>query len=101
MIIEDYCFLGPHCVFTNDRYPRSCGEWKLEKTHLKRGSSVGANATVLCGLELGEFSMIGCGSTVIRNVPPRSLVVGNPARIVKVFKDEEILEKFKNSNIKI
>lgn len=101
LIIEDYCFLGPHCVFTNDRYPRSAGNWKMEQTILKRGSSVGANATVLCGLVLGEFSMVGCGSTVIKSIPPKTLVVGNPARIVKIFDDEELTAKFKNTNVKI
>jgi len=94
LIIEDYCFLGPHCVFTNDKYPRASGEWKLEKTILRKGASVGANSTILCGLELGEYSMVGCGSVVIKTVPPKALVVGNPARIVKIFKCEEIKEKF-------
>jgi UDP-2-acetamido-3-amino-2,3-dideoxy-glucuronate N-acetyltransferase len=94
LVIDDYCFLGPHCTFTNDKYPRSCGNWTLEKTHLKKGSSVGANATILCGIELGEYSMVGCGSVVIRTVPPKTLVVGNPARIVKVFTYKEIKDKF-------
>jgi UDP-2-acetamido-3-amino-2,3-dideoxy-glucuronate N-acetyltransferase len=101
LVIEDYCFLGPHCVFTNDRYPRSAGVWKMEQTILKRGASVGANATVLCGLHLGEFSMVGCGSTVIKSVPPKTLVVGNPARMVKIFSDQELLEKFKETGIMI
>lgn len=101
LVIEDYCFLGPHCVFTNDRYPRSHGKWVMEKTILKRGASVGANATVLCGVALGEFSMVGCGSTVIKSVPPKTLVVGNPARIVKIFSDSELLEKFDGASIRI
>lgn len=101
LVIEDYCFLGPHCVFTNDRYPRSHGKWTMESTVLKRGSSVGANATVLCGIELGEFCMVGCGSTVIRDVPPKTLVVGNPAKVVRIFKDSELLEKFKDADIQI
>lgn len=94
LIIEDYCFLGPHCTFTNDKYPRSVGSWKLEKTLLKKGCSVGANSTILCGITLGEYCMIGCGSTVIRSVPPKTLVVGNPAKIIKVFSDDELIEKF-------
>jgi UDP-2-acetamido-3-amino-2,3-dideoxy-glucuronate N-acetyltransferase len=101
MIIEDYCFLGPHCVFTNDRYPRSHGKWTQEETTLKRGSSVGANSTVLCGLTLGEFSMVGCGSTVVKSVPPKTLVVGNPAHVVRIFKDQELIDKFKGSTISI
>jgi acetyltransferase-like isoleucine patch superfamily enzyme len=99
IVIEDYCFLGPHCVFTNDRYPRSAGTWKIEQTILKRGASVGANATVLCGLFLGEFSMVGCGSTVIKSVPPITLVVGNPARIIKIFSDDQLREKFKETSV--
>jgi len=92
--VEDYCFIGPHAVFTNDRNPRSMGPWKLENTVLRRGASVGANATVLCGIELGEFSMVGCGSVATRTVAPRTLVVGNPARPVKVFTLEELSNKF-------
>lgn len=101
MVIEDYCFLGPHCVFTNDKYPRSAGKWKLEKTILKKGASIGANATILCGISLGEFCMVGCGSTVIKNIPPKSLVVGNPARLVKIFSDEELYKKFEGIEINI
>ena len=92
--IEDYCFLGPHCTFTNDKYPRAVGDWKLEETVLKRGCSIGANSTILCGLTLGEYCMVGCGSTVITSVPEKTLVVGNPARIVKRFSDDDLLEKF-------
>lgn len=94
LVIEDYCFIGPHAVFTNDRNPRSCGPWTLEGTVLRRGASVGANATVLCGLELGEFSMAGCGSVVTKTVAPRTLVMGNPARPRRVFTLEELKTKF-------
>jgi acetyltransferase-like isoleucine patch superfamily enzyme len=94
LVIEDYCFIGPHAVFTNDRNPRSCGPWKLEQTFLRRGASVGANASVVCGIEMGEFSMAGCGSVVTRTVAPRTLVMGNPARPRRVFTLEELKEKF-------
>lgn len=94
LVVEDYCFIGPHAVFTNDRYPRACGEWTPETTILRRGASVGANATIVCGLEMGEFSMAGCGAVVTRSVPPRTLVTGNPARTRRVFTLQELKAKF-------
>ena len=69
-------------------------KYVVSRQLLKSGTSIGANATVLCGIELGEYSMVGCGSVVIKSVPPKSLVVGNPAKIIKVFSCEEIKEKF-------
>ena len=94
LVIEDYAFIGPHAVFTNDRYPRSVGPWKAEGTHVRCGASVGANATVLCGTTLGEFSMVGCGSVVLLDVPPLTLMVGNPARKSRRFTASELAEKF-------
>ena len=91
--VEDYVFLGPHCVFTNDLYPRSFGDWQITETVLKKGCSVGANATVICGVTLGAYSMVGAGSVVTKNVPPAALVVGNPAKFVKFFEDEETYKK--------
>jgi acetyltransferase-like isoleucine patch superfamily enzyme len=88
--VEDYAFLGPHCVFTNDLYPRSFGDWKISNTKIKKGASIGANATILCGTEIGEFAMVGCGSVVTKDVPPKTLVVGNPAKFKKVLKDKNI-----------
>jgi acetyltransferase-like isoleucine patch superfamily enzyme len=79
--VEDDVFLGPFCVFTNDMFPRSKShshEW--QKTLIKKGASVGANATILCGITLGEFSFIGAGSVVTKSVPDFALVTGNPAR---------------------
>ena len=92
--LEDYCFVGPHAVFTNDKYPRACGFWKCELTLLKRGASIGANATVLCGLTLGEFSMIGCGAVVTKSIPDRALAQGNPARVTRFFTTDELKTKF-------
>jgi acetyltransferase-like isoleucine patch superfamily enzyme len=81
--VEDDCFLGPHMVFTNDLTPRSFNhDFKITKTQLKRGASVGANATLVCGITLGEYSMVGAGSVVTKNVAPHALVIGNPARVV-------------------
>jgi UDP-2-acetamido-3-amino-2,3-dideoxy-glucuronate N-acetyltransferase len=89
--IEDDAFIGPHVCFTNDRYPRAVGEtgqplvggeWEVVETLVKRGASIGANANVICGVTVGEEAMVGAGSTVTRDVPPSSLVVGSPARVI-------------------
>lgn len=81
--VESNCFLGPHMVFTNDLTPRSfVHDFKITKTLLKQGASVGANATLICGITLGEYCMVGAGSVVSKDVPPYTLVVGNPAKAV-------------------
>ena len=81
--ICDDVFIGPNAVFTNDFYPRSFSkDWEVFKTILEKGCSVGANATIICGNTLGEYSMVGAGSVVTKDVPPYTLVVGNPARII-------------------
>lgn len=81
--IEDDVFLGPHMVFTNDLYPRSFNQdWKLMKTVIKRGASIGANATIMCGITVGEYAMVGSGSVVTKDVPSFALVVGNPAKAI-------------------
>ena len=80
--IEDDVFLGPFCVFTNDMFPRSkVYHSEVAETIIKKGASVGANATVLCGIELGSYCLIGAGAVVTRSVPDFALVTGNPARI--------------------
>ena len=79
--IEDGVFLGPSMTFTNDMYPRAFNDtWEITKTVVRRGASIGANATIRCGIEIGEYSMIGAGSVVTQDVKPYTLVVGNPAR---------------------
>ncbi len=81
--IEDDVFLGPHVTFTNDLYPRAFDpEWHVVSTLVKCGASVGANVTIVCGVELGGYSMVGAGAVVTKDVPPHALVLGNPARIV-------------------
>lgn len=80
--VEDDVFLGPSCVFTNVLNPRAFLERKDEfrTTRVARGATVGANATIVCGHDLGEYCMVGAGSVVPRGVAPYALVVGNPAR---------------------
>lgn len=81
--IEDDVFIGPSVVFTNDRLPRSksYGPEGLLKTLVKIGASIGANATLLPGIRIGEFAMVSAASVVTKNVPPYALVAGSPARI--------------------
>ena len=79
--IEDDVFIGPNATFTNDLFPRSKNpDWKLAKTVIKKGASIGANATIVCGHEIGEYALIGAGTVVTKNVKPYALMVGNPAR---------------------
>lgn len=82
VICEDDVFLGPSMVFTNVVNPRSAVNRKNQyaTTRVKRGASIGANATIVCGHDIGEFAFIGAGSVVTKNVPPYALVVGNPGR---------------------
>jgi UDP-2-acetamido-3-amino-2,3-dideoxy-glucuronate N-acetyltransferase len=84
VICEDDVFLGPSMVFTNISNPRSAvvRRGQYEKTLVKRGASIGANATIVCGHDIGEFAFIGAGAVVTKEVPPYALVVGNPARQV-------------------
>ena len=82
VICEDDVFLGPSMVFTNVTNPRSGvnRREKYEETLVKRGATIGANATIVCGITLGEFCFIGAGAVVTKDVPPYALLVGNPAR---------------------
>ncbi len=84
VVCEDDVFLGPSCVFTNVTNPRSFISRKHEfkQTLVKRGATIGANATVVCGHTIGEFALIGAGAVVTKDVLPYALVVGNPSRQV-------------------
>jgi acetyltransferase-like isoleucine patch superfamily enzyme len=85
--IEDEVFVGPHAVFTNDLRPRAVGYWEIVPTLVKKGSSIGAGAVILCGVTIGEGAMVGAGSVVTKDVPPHSVVMGNPAWIAKKGSD--------------
>ena len=79
---DDDVFLGPSCVFTNVTNPRSAvnRRGQYDRTHVGRGASIGANATIVCGHDIGAYAFIGAGAVVTKNVPAYALVVGNPAR---------------------
>jgi UDP-2-acetamido-3-amino-2,3-dideoxy-glucuronate N-acetyltransferase len=79
---EDDVFLGPSCVFTNVINPRSAVSRKdqFQKTLVRKGASIGANATIICGCTIGEYALIGAGTVVTKNVPPYSLIAGNPGK---------------------
>ncbi len=92
--IEDGAFVGPHVTFTNDLYPAAVdkdgnllggtgsGGWDVVETVVERGASIGANATIVCGVRIGAGALVGAGSVVTRDIPPGMLAVGNPARVV-------------------
>lgn len=94
--IEDDVFIGPHACFVNDKYPRATvngrlkekdKDWVAEKIVVKKGASIGANATILGGVTIGENSIVGAGSVVTKNVPSDSIVTGNPAKVIGKIKD--------------
>jgi len=84
--LEDHVFCGPSMVFTNIKLPRSefpqRGSKFYSKTLVKKSASIGANATIICGVTIGEYALIGSGAVVTKDVPPYTLVVGNPGRFV-------------------
>lgn len=89
--IEDGAFIGPHVCFTNDRYPASVaesgelldqGDWTVTPTRVGAGASIGANATIVCGVTIGAKALIAAGAVVTRDIPPGTLAMGCPARIV-------------------
>lgn len=90
--IEDDCFIGHGVMFINDKYPRSTNEdgsmqteadWKVEKTHIKKGASIGSNATILCGVTIGENAIVGAGAVVTKDIPDGTTVAGNPAKLIQ------------------
>lgn len=96
--IEDEVFIGHHVVFINDKYPRSVNDngelkkdedWESLKTIIKKGASIGSNATLLAGITVGKNSIVGAGAVVTNNVPDNVIVVGNPARLIRSLVDRE------------
>jgi UDP-2-acetamido-3-amino-2,3-dideoxy-glucuronate N-acetyltransferase len=91
VIIEDEVFVGHGVMFTNDRFPRATNEdgslqteadWSVERTLVKRGASIGSNATIVAGITIGEGALVGAGAVVTKDVPPHAIVVGVPAKVV-------------------
>ena len=81
--IQDDVFVGPNVAFTNDKVPRAFKlDWEIIPTLIESGASIGANATIICGITIGEYAMVAAGSVVTRDVPPYTLVMGSPARPV-------------------
>lgn len=90
--IENEVFIGHHVVFINDRYPKATNkkqqlqtdtDWELQRTIVKIGASIGSNATILGGITIGEYSIVGAGSVVTKSVAPYTIVAGNPARVIR------------------
>jgi len=92
--IETELFIGHSVMFINDKYPPATttngqsqteADWECVPTLIEKGASIGSNATILCGVTIGEHAIVGAGSVVTRNVPPRAVVAGNPARVVRIL----------------
>ena len=90
--IADNCFIGHGVMFTNDLFPRATNsdgsqqtgeDWVLVETFVQKGASIGSNATILCGVTIGENALVGAGAMVTKDVPANSVVVGNPARVIE------------------
>jgi len=103
VVCEDDVFLGPSMVFTNVTNPRSAviRRGQYEKTIVKKGASIGANATIVCGHDIGRFAFIGAGAVVTKEVPDYALVVGNPARQIGWMSEYGHRLKFDENNIAV
>ena len=95
--IGEEVFIGPSVTFTNDLLPSAVGEWTVTPTTVAAGASIGANATIVCGVTIGEGALVGAGSVVVDDVPARTLVVGNPARVVRCLTDQEVPDRWRET----
>ena len=95
--IDDQVFIGHGVTFINDRYPRAttpdgalqgATDWTVVPTRVRRGAAIGSGSTILCGVEIGEHAIVGAGSVVTRDVPARTIVAGNPARVLRTVEEE-------------
>ncbi len=86
--LEDDVMVGPNATFTNDLFPRSKKTFELKTTVVKSGASIGANATILCGITIGKGAMVGAGAVVTKDVPDQAVVAGNPARILRYLEQQ-------------
>jgi len=98
VIVEDGVFIGPHVCFTNDKYPRAVNpegslmeadDWEIVPTLVKQGAGIGANATIMCGITIGEYAMVGAGAVVTRDVPAYAIVAGIPAQVIGDIRDRQ------------
>lgn len=89
MRVGDDVFIGPHATFTNDRFPRSREAFNCETMVIERGATIGAGAILLPGVSVGERAMVGAGAVVTKDVPPFTVVLGNPARVVRTVPEAE------------
>jgi acetyltransferase-like isoleucine patch superfamily enzyme len=94
VVIEDHVFIGHGVMFINDSYPRATtdagglqteGDWKVERTVIRKGASIGSGATILSNTTVGENAIVGAGSVVTKDVPPNAIVAGNPARVLRTI----------------
>jgi acetyltransferase-like isoleucine patch superfamily enzyme len=95
--IEDNVFIGHSVTFINDTYPRATAaggglqteaDWKVEKTHICKGASIGSGSTILCNITVGENAIVGAGSVVTKDVPANAIVAGNPAKFLRFVREE-------------